>query len=220
MNLWDELMGERGDPPAAPQGSPILCGCGRRIGVESSDGHVWRAEYHHTSQGAADVLFQIVLEDFELLARTVREGESWEGPQDAVHTIVDLLDRSSVANSADLSPLAAVLPRMMVPAAVYARPTLDLDGRAPLRSLAGASAPTGCKKCRLVYDLREVMGRGVRNKRGALLVGDCEPASIAHMAYGAPPDGLRRRVALYERLSVVLSSKHSASLVGEVLPVK
>ncbi|MFF5323945.1 hypothetical protein ACFY2Y_09475 [Janibacter hoylei] len=219
MNLWDTLMGESGGAPVAPKGSPILCTCGRRIGVVTSSGDVWRAEYHHTSAGAADVLCQIVLEDAETLVAMERRGELLGRSREIADTLRTFFQLANPEKSGDVSTLAAVLPRLVVPAQTYARAALNLDaGR--LRDPVGAVVPAGCKKCRLIFDVREVIGRGVRNKRGALLVGDCRPAEVANRVYIAPAYRVLDRVALYQRLNVVLSSKHSASLVGEVSPVK
>lgn len=221
MNLWDALMGEEVEFAPAPKGSPILCTCGRRIGVETQDGDVWRAEYQHTPAGAADVLFQIVLEDAETLAAMEKRGELLGRSPEIAETLTTFVRLANPGTTGDLSTLAAILPRLVVPSRLYRRSALDLDaGRGRLRAYLSAAVPAGCRKCRQVYDVREVVGTGKRNKRGALLVGDCEPASVKRLGYTAPESGVLARVALYQRLNVVLSSKHSASLVGEASPVK
>lgn len=221
MNLWGALMGESVDPPPMPKGSPILCTCGRRVGVEALDGDLWSAEYQHTPAGSADVVFQIMLEDVETLATMEQRGELDDRSPEIAATLTKFAALANRDTSGDLSPLAAVLPRLVVPPRTYPRAALDLDAtRERPRAILGAAVPAGCKKCRVVYDAREVLAVGARNKRGALLVSGCEPASIARLGYTAPESGVLPRVALYQRLNVMLSFEHSASLVGEVSPVK
>lgn len=210
MNLWDALMGESVDPPAMPKGSAILCTCGRRIGVETTEGDVWRAEYHHTAAGAAHIVIQNVLQDAEVLCEMASLGELDDFPE-IERTLMTFYDLAGPSDSGDLSRLAAVLPRLVVPAQQFQRQALELESPLPLRNAGGdAAVPAGCRKCRHVYDLREVVGWGVRNKRGALLVGDCDPAGITRQFHRAPASHLRERVEMYRRLNVVLSLQHNA----------
>lgn len=206
MNLWDELMGDGGAPPPAPTGSAILCGCGRRIGVETTEGDVWAAGYHHTAAGAATVVFQILLEDYSALVDLEQRGELWAESRAIAETVVGFARLANPATDGDLSPLARVLPRLVVPAQTFRRAALDLGSPIGLRARFAASVPAGCKKCRLIYDVREIVGTGARNKRGALLVGSCLPAKVDRIDYPAPESRLRERVALYARLNAVLLS--------------
>lgn len=207
MNLWDALTGEEVESAPAPKGSPILCTCGRRIGVETDDGdNVWSAGYHHTSAGAAYVVSRVLVEDFKLVARLAERGVLWEDAGGVVDTITTFVGRSNPGTSGDLSALAGVLPRLVIPARTFSRSAMDLEHRVERPALMGANAPAGCKKCRRIYDMREVVGEGRRNKHGALLAGAVGPASIEQLVHAVPESGVRSRVQMYRRLNVMLSS--------------
>lgn len=201
MNLWTELVGEQPEPPTATKGGgPIRCTCGRRIGVEA-DGAVWTAGYDHTPAGAADIVFSTALEDFELAV----EREDAE----AVAVIPEFLRRANRRGDGDLSALAAVLPRLRVPARIVTTDQLQAEPGTDAHRAGGPWAPMGCTRCRTIYDARQVVSAARRNKRGELLAE--RAVSVADTTYWVPPAGLSGRVDMYRRLSVVLPLQHSAS---------
>lgn len=164
---------------------------------------MWLARYEHPPAGAAVIVISTALEDFEdLAAQLDTEG---------IVAVSELMQLAAT-ESGELTALASALPRLRVPARMFLRDQLDLKpGRSGLTRAVFPWAPAGCGACRTVYDVREVMSAGLRNRRGDLLAQNPAPVSGYAVSYRAGREGLAGRVALYRQLSVVLRSTHSAS---------
>ena len=193
----------------------LWCPCGAVVALVARFGGeswLWRAGYRHTPRGAADIVVQAALDDFEALAAIAREDPALE---DAALS-AEVRAIGEFARLASRDYLAAVVPALRMPARIgrvtgIAQDVADLNaqrdpGLAPVK-LAHTTA--GCPTCRSVLDVQEavVQVESMPQPPRTIVVEDLPALGVERMGYGWPESGRAARVALYRALSDVLGSK-------------
>lgn len=207
LDLVALLSGEavRQAPRPAPGDvvSNLRCPCGTVVALLARrDGEtwLWRAPYRHTARGAAEIVLDAALEDFEALA-AVEDG--------------DALVVAALFEQGTIDRLSGVLPPLRMPARLRYVTGLAAGLAAEAAGRDEGLAPprlthmeAGCGSCRQVLDVGRVVVGLERN--GALLqevvVADLPDLGVERMGYGWPESGRASRVALYRALTEMLTS--------------
>lgn len=228
VDLLTILSGERrGDDPRPDPGdvvTRIRCRCGDVVALVSrraGETWLWRARYRHTPRGAAEIVIDAALDDFEALAAIAAAEPALEDDELSrqVHRIGGLVACPVCAPddppcSHLVNRLAAILPPLTMPARSsritgMARFLADEAARhaahdPPLAPPQLSNMLTGCGSCRAVV----YVGNAAAQAEAApappadLVTEDRPQLGIAAAGYGWPEANRPARVALYESLTV------------------
>lgn len=225
LDLLALLSGERPTDDERPDPADVVsrlrCSCGTVVGLLARSGGeswLWRAPYRHTARGAAEIVLDAALEDFEALAAA------------------DDADALAVAGMFEpddtIEALAAALPPLRMPARLrkvtglarlMAEHDAERDRRVADESAArGLPAPTlapsrpayteaGCGKCRRVLHLGTIVMQLEAEPAPPreVVVTEPPPLGVVSMGYDWPDSARPSRVALYRSLSDVLESQRT-----------
>lgn len=209
LDLVAVLAGEPAvDAPRPDPGDVVTrmrCSCGTVVALlarSAGQTWLWRAPYRHTPRGAAAIVTDVALEDFEHLAA--------EGDEDAllVGELFDALDDRD-----PVEVLAEILPPLRMPARLrnitgVAEELSQIatergPGLAPPRA---AYMTAGCGRCRRVLDVGDAVVElePAPAPAAEVVVTDPPDLGVQRMGYGWPDSGRAGRVALYRTLSDAL----------------
>lgn len=221
IDLRAALLGDvAGDGPERPSRSDtrnaIVCDCGGGLAhTYVHEGHLWAwiGPYRHTPRGAAEVVIDAALEDFEALGEIAAQAPETDDPELSAEVAV----LANFARVHSVDSLAAIVPHLTMPA--RARPLVGLSewwARQVSESQARGVAPgvisgmdAGCPKCRRVSYVGTALLRATAEGRHAPRAIVATPAEVGwtptvqHFGYAWPPERRAERVRLYGLLTAM-----------------
>lgn len=222
VDLLAVLTGRRDHDAPRPDAGDVVtklrCPCGTVVALLARSGGetwLWRASYRHTPRGAAEIVVDAMLEDFDALAR-IAEADPTRQDQALEHE-VHVLGSLARATTGRMDRLGELLPPLRMPArmarvsgyAEWWRAHRAEARTAGVEPNLPAHMDAGCGRCRRVVHVGGTVAElePAAAPPPVVVVGGEPGTKVQHIGYdGWPSQARAGRVALYQALSDVLSS--------------